>query len=65
MKTIGYARVSTAHQQLDSQIYALENYGCDIIFKEYESGRLNNRSQLSRALASLSPGDTFVIFKLD
>ncbi|NSQ65222.1 recombinase family protein, partial [Enterococcus faecalis] len=65
MKIVGYARVSTAHQQLDSQIYALESFGCDIIFKEYESGRLNNRSQLSQALESLSPGDTFVIFKLD
>lgn len=65
MKIVGYARVSTTHQQLDSQIYALENFGCDIIFKEYESGRLSNRSQLSLALKSLSPGDTFVIFKLD
>lgn len=65
MKIVGYARVSTTHQQLDSQIYALESFGCDIIFKEYESGRLNNRSQLSQALESLSPGDTFVIFKLD
>ncbi|MDV2932583.1 recombinase family protein [Enterococcus faecalis] len=65
MKIVGYARVSTTHQQLDSQIYALESFGCDIIFKEYKSGRLNNRSQLSQALESLSPGDTFVIFKLD
>lgn len=65
MKIVGYARVSTTHQQLDSQIYALESFGCDIIFKEHESGRLNNRSQLSQALESLSPGDTFVIFKLD
>ncbi|WP_270281574.1 recombinase family protein [Enterococcus faecalis] len=65
MKIVGYARVSTPHQQLDSQIYALKSFGCDIIFKEYESGRLNNRSQLSQALESLSPGDTFVIFKLD
>ncbi len=27
MKTIGYARVSTIHQQLDSQLNASSNYG--------------------------------------
>lgn len=65
MGTIGYMRVSTAHQKFDSQEKALKAYGVDIIYKEYESGTKTERSQLNKALASLKPGDTFVIFKLD
>lgn len=65
MATIGYMRVSTQHQKFDSQQRALENYGVDVIFKEYESGTKKTRSELNNALASLKPGDTFVIFKLD
>ncbi|MBW9321987.1 recombinase family protein [Enterococcus casseliflavus] len=65
MKTIGYARVSTIHQQLDSQLNALKRFGCDEIFTEFESGRNIQRKELNRALHSLKSGDTFVIFKLD
>lgn len=65
MKTIGYARISTSHQQLDAQINALTKYGCDKIFTEQESGRKTKRRQLDKAIASLEKGDTFVIFKLD
>lgn len=65
MKTIGYARVSTAHQQLDSQTNALLKYGCTQIYTEYDSGRKSNRKVLNEALDSLKPGDTFVTYKLD
>lgn len=65
MKTIGYARISTSHQQLDAQINALTKCGCDKIFTEQESGRKTKRRQLDKAIASLEKGDTFVIFKLD
>ncbi|MDY3705117.1 recombinase family protein [Vagococcus lutrae] len=65
MAIIGYMRVSTTHQKFDSQQTALEQYGVDRIYKEYESGTKKNRSELNKALASLEPGDTFVIFKLD
>ncbi|WP_314067981.1 recombinase family protein [uncultured Vagococcus sp.] len=65
MTTIGYMRVSTHHQKFDSQQKALDDYGVDILFKEYESGRKINRSELDKALEALKPGDTFVIFKLD
>ena len=65
MATIGYMRVSTQQQKFDSQQRALEAYGVDQMFKEYESGRKEKRSELSKALAALEPGDTFVIFKLD
>ncbi|HAA9660155.1 TPA_asm: recombinase family protein [Listeria monocytogenes] len=65
MKTIGYARVSTVHQQLDSQLNALKRYGCNKIYIEFDSGRNIQRKELSKALNALEPGDTFVIFKLD
>lgn len=65
MAIIGYMRVSTTHQKFDSQKTALEQYGVDRIYKEFESGTKKNRSELNKALASLEPGDTFVIFKLD
>lgn len=65
MAIIGYMRVSTTHQKFDSQKMALEQYGVDRIYKEFESGTKKNRSELNKALASLEPGDTFVIFKLD
>lgn len=65
MSIIGYSRVSTNNQKLDSQILALEGYGCTKIFEEKESGRKNNRKELTLALSSLQSGDTFVVFKLD
>ncbi|MEG0285936.1 MULTISPECIES: recombinase family protein [Vagococcus] len=65
MTTIGYMRVSTPHQKFDSQKKALESYGVDVIFKEYESGRKQERNQLNKALDTLKSGDTFVIYKLD
>lgn len=65
MKIIGYARVSTVHQQLDSQLIALKKFGCTKIYTEFESGRNFQRRELKRALDSLETGDTFVIFKLD
>lgn len=34
MAKVGYARVSTRDQSLDSQIDALEKYGCERIFSE-------------------------------
>lgn len=65
MKIIGYARVSTTYQNLDSQILSLKKYGCTKIYMEQESGTKSNRKELEKAIASLNPGDTFVTFKLD
>lgn len=64
-KTIGYARVSTADQNLDGQVKALEKFGCDRVFVEKASGANMSRKVLSRALLAVRKGDTFVVWKLD
>lgn len=65
MAIIGYARVSTNYQTLDSQLLALKKFGCDTIYTEIESGRNLKRTELNKVLRRLKPGDTLVIFKLD
>lgn len=65
MKIIGYARVSTTQQRLDSQIDSLKAYGVDKLYTEKESGTVQNRAVLNEALQELKAGDVFVIYKLD
>lgn len=62
---IGYARVSTSDQNLDLQIDALTSAGCTRIFKDKESGSVDDRCGLSEALEFVRPGDTLVVWKLD
>lgn len=57
-RTIGYARVSTAGQDLAYQLRRLEEAGCDLIYQEKRSGKsTNDRLQLNTLLASLGAGD--------
>lgn len=65
MAKIGYARVSTQDQKLDSQIDMLQEKGCERIFSEKASGRKVNRTELDKCLDYLREGDTLVIYKLD
>ncbi|WP_436949327.1 recombinase family protein [Staphylococcus shinii] len=65
MAKVGYARVSTRDQSLNSQIDALEKYGCERIFSEKVSGRKQKRTELDKCLDYLRDGDTLVIYKLD
>jgi DNA invertase Pin-like site-specific DNA recombinase len=44
---IGYARVSTTDKNLDIQHQALENAGCEIIFKEKASGTYLKRPEFN------------------
>ena len=62
---IGYARVSTRDQNLALQLDALTKAECETIFQEQASGATKARPELDRLLASLRPGDTVYIYKLD
>jgi DNA invertase Pin-like site-specific DNA recombinase len=45
---IGYARVSTEEQNLDLQIDALRNAGCEKIYQEKVSGMKTHRIELGK-----------------
>lgn len=65
-RKIGYARVSSADQDLSLQQAALECHGCGIVFEEKASGtKRDGRDQLRLALKVLSEGDTLVVTRLD
>ena len=61
---IGYARVSTADQNLDLQISALKNAGCERVYKEKKSS-VSERPELEKMLKYLRPGDQVVVWKID
>ena len=61
----GYARVSTKDQNLDMQIDALKNYGCEKIHQETISGGNSKRPILEALLKDIRSGDILVIWKLD
>ena len=60
----GYARVSTADQNLDRQMDALKKYGIDHLYCEKISGTKKSRPELDRMLAEIQEGDTIVIESL-
>jgi|SRR5690625_3337420 len=61
----GYARVSTVHQDLQSQLKALEEEGCNRIFQDKFTGTERNRPQFNELLDTINSGDTLVVTKLD
>jgi DNA invertase Pin-like site-specific DNA recombinase len=65
MTTIGYARVSTDGQSLQSQTEALHLAGCGRVYSEKQSGVYTDRPQLAKAIAALAEGDCLVVCKLD
>lgn len=64
-QTFGYARVSTADQNTDTQIEALQRYGCDKIFQEKISGLSIQRPALDEMLSLLREGDTVVVSRFN
>ena len=62
---IGYARVSTADQNLELQLASLKEAGCQRIFREKVSGAHRQRPELQGMLDQLRAGDTVVVWKLD
>lgn len=62
---IGYARVSTADQNLDLQTDALTRAGCEKLFTDVASGAKSDRIGLADAISYARSGDTLVVWKLD
>lgn len=64
---VGYARVSSRDQNLDTQIERLTAEGCEKIFAEKISGAsdIEDREQLQAALSFVREGDTLVMLRLD
>lgn len=66
MTRIGYARVSTADQDLKVQIAKLEGEGCSIVRSEKMSGASRDgRLELATVLQFLRPGDELVVTRID
>ena len=61
---LGYARCSTLDQNLDWQIDALTEEGCDRIFQEKFTGTRKDRPELLRMMDMLREGDTVIICEL-
>lgn len=61
----GYARVSTLEQNLDLQIDALKEAGCEKIITDEISGSVAERPGLSKLREQLRRGDTLVVWRLD
>lgn len=63
---VGYARVSSVGQSLDLQLAALNEAGCERVFKEKQSGtNTAKRNELQEALEFVREGDTLVVTRLD
>jgi DNA invertase Pin-like site-specific DNA recombinase len=65
MSTIGYARVSTTDQNLETQLQQLQTAACDKIYQEKASGAKVDRPELAAMLDYCREGDTVVVCKLD
>jgi DNA invertase Pin-like site-specific DNA recombinase len=66
-RLIGYARVSTYGQTLDSQLEQLRNAGCSSrnICSEKVTGARADRRELNRMLGKLAPGDVVTVTRID
>lgn len=62
---IGYARVSTKDQRLDSQLDELRRRGCRRIFSDKLSGKNADRPELRQAFDFAESGDIFMVTRLD
>ena len=63
---VGYARVSSSGQNLQSQVEALTKAGCEKIFQEKKSGtQADNRQELQNCLDFCREGDEFYVTRLD
>lgn len=64
LNKIGYARVSTIGQNLDSQIDALEKMGCGKTFTDKITGSRMERPGWDELMQYARPGDTIIVTEL-
>ena len=66
-RLVGYARVSTYGQTLDSQLEQLRAAGCSSrnIYREKATGARADRRELNRMLGKLAPGDVVTVTRID
>jgi len=66
-RLIGYARLSTYGQTLDSQLEQLRKAGCNSrnIYREKVTGARPDRRELNRMLGKLAPGDVVTVTRID
>jgi DNA invertase Pin-like site-specific DNA recombinase len=64
-RLIGYARVSTVGQTLDSQLEQLRGVDCTKIYREKVTGAHNDRRELLKMLKHLTPGDVVTVTRID
>ena len=66
-RLIGYARVSTYGQTLDTQLEQLRAAGCTSrnIYREKVTGARPDRRELNRMLGKLAPGDVVIVTRID
>jgi len=64
-RRLGYARVSTYGQTLETQLEQLRGAGCTKIFREKVTGAHNDRRQLLKLLKAIAPGDVVTVTRID
>ena len=66
-RLIGYARVSTYGQTLDSQLEQLRKAGCSSrnICREKVTGARADRRELNRMIGKLAPSDAVTVTRID
>jgi len=63
---VGYARVSSVGQNLDSQLASLKEYGCEKIFQEKVSGTsTKGRDQFKQCLEFVRESDELCVTRID
>ncbi len=62
---VGYARVSTDDQTLALQLDALQEAGCEKVFRDTISGAKTERPGLSKSLEHVRSGDMLLVWRLD
>ena len=66
MSISGYVRMRTKDQDFQLQVEALENSGCERVFKEKQSGTTTKgRDELANCENYMRAGDTLIVTKVD